>query len=128
MTAVALRVQAAHAFLDGKSAKGLSRPQLVALTSTPRRGAARAEERPQVVAARLVGGHDRDRTVPRGHARNHRGQRVQWSWRGRARAFGHARASTCLPVDAMVGGHTRLVEAGESGTRREPKMQLGRLL
>src|SRR3954463_16319398 len=85
MTALGLLVQAAYAFLDGESAKGLSRPQLVALTSTPRRGAARAEERPQVVAARLVGGHDRDRTVPRGHAHNDRGQRVQWSWAARAR-------------------------------------------
>ena len=90
MTAVGLLVQAAHAFLDGERAKGLSRARLVALTLTPRRGAARAEERVQVLAARLVGGHDRERSLWRRHADNHPGRPgapAERSSRGKVRSM-----------------------------------------
>jgi hypothetical protein len=67
--------QAVHAFLHGKRAEGLSRPQLVALALTPCRGAALAEDPPQVFATGLVGGHAGERRVPCLHADDYRGPR-----------------------------------------------------
>src|SRR4051794_25561758 len=58
--AARLLAQPVRALLDREGAKRLPRPQLVALALTERRRAARAEDGLQVVAARLVGGHDRD--------------------------------------------------------------------
>ena len=68
VAAVGLLAQPVGALLDGKRAKGLARPQLVALALAPG-AAARAEDRLQVRAARLVGGHDADRGSRCRHAR-----------------------------------------------------------
>src|SRR5258705_13629954 len=75
MAAGRLFAQAVDAFLHGKRAERLSRPQLVALALTPCRGAALAEEPPQVFATGLVGGHDGEHRFPCLHADDYRGPR-----------------------------------------------------
>jgi hypothetical protein len=60
-------VQASHAFLNGKRAKGLSRPQLVALALTPRLRAEHAVQRKlDAIAAALL--EQRERETREAHA------------------------------------------------------------
>jgi hypothetical protein len=68
MATVGLLPQPEGPLLDREVVERLPRPQLVPLALAPVSLPARAEDRLEVVPARLVGGHDRDRAFRRRHA------------------------------------------------------------